>query len=43
MAFDSEHHRLFLGCGNKLMVLMDSGTGKVVTTVPIGQGRCQRI
>ena len=38
MAFDPEHHRLFLGCHNKLMVMMDSATGKVVTTVPIGQG-----
>jgi DNA-binding beta-propeller fold protein YncE len=38
MAFDAAHHRLFLGCGNKLMVMMDSGTGKVVATVPIGEG-----
>ena len=26
MAIDLTHHRLFLGCGNKLMVMMDSGT-----------------
>ncbi len=38
MAFDATQRRLFLGCGNKLMVMMDSGTGKVITTVPIGQG-----
>ncbi len=38
MAFDAAHHRLFLGCGNKLMVMMDSATGKVLATVPIGQG-----
>ena len=39
MAFDVAHHRLFLGCGgSKTMVMMDSTTGKVVTTVPIGQG-----
>jgi DNA-binding beta-propeller fold protein YncE len=38
LAFDPEHQRLFVGCGNKLMVMMDSATGKVVTTVPIGQG-----
>ncbi len=37
MAFDAEHHRLFLGCANQKMVMMDSATGKVVTTVPIGQ------
>ena len=38
MAIDLVNHRLFLGCHNKLMVMMDSGTGKVVATVPIGQG-----
>lgn len=38
MAIDLEHHRLFLGCDNKKMVMMDSATGKVVTTVPIGAG-----
>jgi hypothetical protein len=31
------HHRLFLGCGNNKMVMMDSTTGKVVADVPIGQ------
>jgi YVTN family beta-propeller protein len=36
MAFDAAHHRLFLGCGNKLMVMMDSESGKVVASVPIG-------
>jgi YVTN family beta-propeller protein len=38
MAFDTAHHRLFLGASNKLMVMMDSTTGKVVATVPIGDG-----
>ncbi len=38
MAIDVAHHRLFLGCGNKLMVMMDSETGKVVASVPIGDG-----
>ena len=38
MAFDLTHHRLFLGCGNKMMVMMDSTSGKVVASVPIGQG-----
>jgi DNA-binding beta-propeller fold protein YncE len=36
MAIDLEHHRLFIGCANKLMVMMDSSNGKVVATVPIG-------
>ncbi len=38
LAIDVAHHRLFLGCHNKLMVMMDSTNGKVVATVPIGQG-----
>lgn len=38
MAFDLEHHRLFLGCDNKKMVMMDSTNGKVITTVPIDAG-----
>jgi DNA-binding beta-propeller fold protein YncE len=38
MAIDLEHHRLFMGCDNKKMVMMDSTSGKVLTTVPIGAG-----
>ena len=38
MAIDTKNHRLFIGCGNKLMVMMDYMTGKVVASVPIGQG-----
>ena len=38
MAFDVAHHRLFLGCSNNLMVMLDSTNGKVVATVPIGAG-----
>ena len=38
MAFDVKNHRLFLGCGNKLMVMLDSESGKVVASVPIGDG-----
>lgn len=37
MAFDLANHRLFLGA-DKLMVMLDSVSGKVVTTVPIGPG-----
>jgi len=37
MGLDLEHHRLFLGCRNKLMVMMDDTNGKVVATVPIGE------
>lgn len=38
MAFDVATHRLFLGCNNKLMVMVDSTTGKVVYSVPVGAG-----
>jgi hypothetical protein len=38
MAFDAVHHRLFLGCDNHLMLMLDSNTGKVVGSVPIGDG-----
>jgi YVTN family beta-propeller protein len=38
MAFDEKHHRLFLGCGNRRMVMLDSTSGKVLASVPIGDG-----
>jgi len=38
MAIDTRNHRLFLGCGNRLMVMLDYTTGKVVDSVPIGDG-----
>ena len=38
LAFDIAHHRLFAGCDNKMMAVVDSDSGKVVTSVPIGEG-----
>ena len=38
MAYDSAHHRLFLGCGNKMMVMVNSENGKVVDHIAIGDG-----
>ncbi len=38
MAIDRAHHRLFIGCHNHLMVMMDSTDGRVLATVPIGAG-----
>lgn len=38
LALDNENHRLFSVCGNKLMVVLDALTGKVITTLPIGGG-----
>ena len=36
LALDNENHRLFSVCGNKTMVVTDAQTGKVITTLPIG-------
>ena len=38
LAIDLKHRRLFSGCGNKLMAVVDADSGKVVTTLPIGAG-----
>ena len=38
MAIDRVHHRLLVGCSNKLAALVDTESGKVVATVPIGEG-----
>jgi hypothetical protein len=35
---DAGHHRLFAGCHNKMMVMLDTENGKVVGSVPIGSG-----
>lgn len=38
LALDNTNHRLFSVCGNKLMVVTDALSGKVITTTPIGDG-----
>jgi hypothetical protein len=38
MAIDTAHHRLFSGCRSGVMAVSDYQAGKVVATVPIGQG-----
>ena len=38
LAIDVEHHRLFSGCRSGVMAVSDATAGKLVTTVPIGQG-----
>ena len=38
IALDAAHHRLFVTCHNKMMEMLDSTTGKVLATVPIGAG-----
>jgi len=36
MAQDTANHRLFIGCGNKTMVVVNAQTGNVIATLPIG-------
>jgi YVTN family beta-propeller protein len=38
MAIDRKHGRLFSGCSNKMMAVVDADSGKVITTEPIGAG-----
>lgn len=38
LALDNKTHRLFTVCGNKVMVVMDATNGKVIATLPIGDG-----
>ena len=37
LAIDAKNHRLFAGCRNKMMVVVNSETGKVVDHQPIGE------
>lgn len=38
LAFDKITNRLFSVCGNKMIMIIDSQSGKVVTPLPIGDG-----
>ena len=38
LAIDAAHEILVVGCHNKLMAFIDGNSGKVLGTVPIGQG-----
>jgi DNA-binding beta-propeller fold protein YncE len=38
LAIDTKNNILFSGCHNKLMVIMNADTGKVIATEPIGSG-----
>lgn len=38
LAMDPVSRRLFVGCHNQKLVVMDADNGKVVTTLPIGRG-----
>jgi mono/diheme cytochrome c family protein len=38
LAIDAVHRRLFAGCHNKMMAVVDADSGKVIATPAIGQG-----
>jgi YVTN family beta-propeller protein len=38
LAMDRERGRLFVGCGNQRLIVMDSGSGKIISSLPIGKG-----
>jgi DNA-binding beta-propeller fold protein YncE len=38
LAIDREHRRLFAGCHNLMMAVVDADSGKVIATPPIGAG-----
>ena len=37
LAMDREHRRLFAGCSNEKLVVLDAGDGRVVSVLPIGK------
>jgi DNA-binding beta-propeller fold protein YncE len=38
LSLDAAHARLFVGCSNQRMAVVDPGSGRVVATLPIGSG-----
>ena len=38
LALDAKHGRLFVGCGNSMMAVVNARSGKVITTLAIGPG-----
>jgi DNA-binding beta-propeller fold protein YncE len=38
MALDAKHHRLFIGCSNKMMAVVNAENGKVLATPATGDG-----
>ncbi len=38
IAIDVEHHRLYCGCHNEVMVVLDTETGSTLESLPIGKG-----
>ena len=38
ISMDTQRRRLFIGCGNRLMAIVDADKGRVIATLPIGGG-----
>ena len=38
LSMDVAHHRLFSGCGNNVMMVVNSDSGAIVAALPIGKG-----
>jgi len=38
ISLDAKHRRLFVGCSNKLMAIVDADQGRLITTLPVGAG-----
>jgi DNA-binding beta-propeller fold protein YncE len=38
LALDTEHHRLFASCENRIVAMIDAANGHVLATVPSGEG-----
>ena len=38
LSMDRKNRRLFAGCDNKMMAVVNADSGKVITTLPIGEG-----
>ncbi|MCE0497689.1 MAG: YncE family protein [Methylacidiphilales bacterium] len=38
VAIDPEHERLFIGCRNRTLVVLDGSSGKAIASLPIGEG-----
>jgi len=38
MGLDAEHHRVYSGCHNMVMTILDTDIGRVIAVVPIGAG-----
>ena len=38
LAMDTRHQRLFVGCRNQMLAVVDAASGRIVATLPIGRG-----